>query len=89
MKIELKYEPAGNMVEFAVTNRICNDVKFAVKDITPFKQFKRDKYEQQGSGLGLYLSKLICEKYKGSLRKDYADATILQISARLGGIQSE
>lgn len=36
---------------------------FTVEDIGPFKQFNREINEHQGSGLGLHLTKMICDKY--------------------------
>ena len=38
-----------------------------VNQIGAFMQFERDKYEQQGSGLGLIISKKLLEKYGGNL----------------------
>ncbi|EFK96601.1 two-component hybrid sensor and regulator [sediment metagenome] len=41
-----------------------------IKNIGAFRQFNRDLYEQQGSGLGLTIVKIISEIYKGSLAFD-------------------
>jgi len=38
-----------------------------LSDIGAFNQFERNKYEQQGSGLGLITSMLIVQRYKGEL----------------------
>jgi len=39
----------------------------AIRLIGAFSQFERHKYEQQGSGLGLIIVKMLTELYKGSL----------------------
>ena len=68
VNIALQYESQNNMVYFVITNVIEAPVDFDLHDIGPFKQFNREKNEQQGSGLGLYLSKLICSNYGGGLQ---------------------
>lgn len=39
-----------------------------INEIGAFVQFGRDKFEQQGSGMGLAIAKRICEIYGGSLK---------------------
>jgi two-component system sensor kinase len=38
-----------------------------INNINPFKQFNREKTEQQGLGLGLFISKKIITKSKGEI----------------------
>ncbi|HAN78001.1 MAG TPA: hybrid sensor histidine kinase/response regulator, partial [Bacteroidales bacterium] len=38
-----------------------------ISQIAPFKQFDRQKYEQQGLGLGLYIAGKLMELHNGSL----------------------
>jgi len=49
---------------------------------TPFAQFERDKFEQQGIGLGLCLTKKICELYKGNLKisSEYGSFTHVELT---------
>lgn len=57
--------------------------KFSVDDIAPFKQFNREKTEHQGSGLGLQLVKLICNKYRIALSIQHTDTAIVQVSVNI------
>ncbi|MBX2930920.1 MAG: response regulator [Chitinophagaceae bacterium] len=74
-----KFSTKGQQV--TVTGKVANynyiiEVKdegkgFVIKDtetITPFKQFNRSKFEQQGLGIGLYLVKKLVEFNSGDLK---------------------
>ncbi|MCJ8209709.1 response regulator [Mucilaginibacter sp. RS28] len=68
-KIHITLKEAGEQrnIELTVSNWAKVRTVFSTEDIRPFKQFKRQVFEQQGSGLGLYLVKLICQRYNGTL----------------------
>lgn len=53
------YKTSGNFY-FKVSNVVENDLKFTIDDIKPFRKFHEDK-DMNGLGLGLYISKNICE----------------------------
>jgi signal transduction histidine kinase len=55
------------VIQFNVSNTATEPLILKEKDIGPFKQNNRADLEQQGSGLGLYISLLVTEKYMGSL----------------------
>lgn len=69
VSIRLYKQPDGVQKQFnlVVDNAISQPVFFNVADIAPFKQYDNFDSELHGSGLGLYLVKLIVEKYKGTL----------------------
>ena len=58
-----------------------------ITDILPFNQYNRTKYEQQGVGLGLYLSKQIISLHSGLLEiknsKDRGATIIFKIPTRI------
>lgn len=58
----------NNEMILNIKNNILLPLTFDENDIGPFKQNNRAHYEQQGSGLGLYLIKLIIEKYSGTIK---------------------
>ncbi|GAB4300683.1 MAG: response regulator [Ignavibacteriaceae bacterium] len=53
-----------------------------VKNIGPYVQFNRDVYEQQGTGLGLTISRKLIEMYGGkfSIDSEYNQGTKIKIS---------
>jgi len=53
--------------------------KFLLNEIKPFKQFNRTINENQGSGLGLYLVKLICELYNIRMSINHFKPNTIQI----------
>lgn len=56
-----------NQFNLVVDNAIARPMFFNVADIAPFKQYDGVDDDLHGSGLGLYLLKLITEKYNGTL----------------------
>lgn len=54
-----------------------------VSAVTAFRQFERERMEQQGVGLGLYLSQRICELHRGGLEIANNSHGGLRVNARL------
>lgn len=62
-----------------VGNTLHTAVSFSSNDIGPFIQYERSKNEQQGSGLGLYLIKLILERYQGVIELDSSNPNLFRV----------
>ena len=56
-----------NTYQIQITNTGREFKKEHIENIGPFSQFERSKYEQQGSGLGLYIAKTLTELYAGNM----------------------
>ena len=68
IKLAIISNGSNNEMILNIKNNILIPLTFDENDIGPFKQNNRAYYEQQGSGLGLYLIKLIVEKYSGTIK---------------------
>lgn len=78
--IALKPNSKNTLIICTVTNRLWSPIDFTPNDIGPSKQLNRERNEQQGAGLGLYLCKLICERYGGRLYFNTDDPSVFSIS---------
>lgn len=78
-----------DFITLTISNTVAKPVIFSVNDIGPFKQINRLEAEQQGSGLGLYLVKLIVEKYNGNFTIDKTSRDKFGISITLGTIKND
>lgn len=65
--IVVKGNRVGNQYEFCITNQGRGMSAEEIARIGAYMQFKRRLYEQQGSGLGLVITKRLVELYGGSL----------------------
>jgi CheY-like chemotaxis protein/two-component sensor histidine kinase len=63
----------------------------SINQLGAFIQFDRKKYEQQGVGLGLIISKLILDKYKGHLtiESDEDEGTTVRIFIPIAEVKAE
>lgn len=80
IELTTKADEAGRWMVLKVSNGISVPVLFRKSDIGPFKQYNRSEFEQQGSGLGLYLTQMIMEKYQGHLEIDTEDLNMFSIT---------
>lgn len=73
-----KFSEAGKKVQvkcFATDSLVTIEVKdqgrgsdlLRIEHLAPFKQFDRDYFEQQGLGLGLFITKFLVEQHNGNL----------------------
>lgn len=65
--IQLKVSQDKKQLLFQITNQLAEPVFLSTNEISPFKKCDDSLNQKSGSGLGLYLSRLICENYYGSL----------------------
>jgi signal transduction histidine kinase len=68
----VKLESVGESASLRISDKGRGMSKQQIAQIGAFSQFGRETHEQQGSGLGLALIKLISELYGGSLSIDSA-----------------
>lgn len=62
--IQISANELLGLINLSFFNRVSRDFEpFEISEIAPFKQFKKVENGQQGSGLGLYLVLVVCEKY--------------------------
>jgi signal transduction histidine kinase len=54
-----------------------------ISDIGAFRQFDRQKYEQQGMGLGLFISRRLTELYQGKFVIHSAEGKGVTVEVRL------
>jgi two-component system sensor histidine kinase/response regulator len=57
--------------------------KQEIESISPFKQYNRENLEQQGMGLGLYLSKSLLEKESGELQIKSKKGSYTQVHIKI------
>lgn len=69
----------GNFMVMTVSNSLPEPILFNENEIGPFRQLNRDQNEQQGSGLGLYLIKVIVENYLGSIKIDTSEPLAFRV----------
>jgi signal transduction histidine kinase len=52
-----------------------------IRDIGAYRQFDREKYEQQGMGLGLYIAQRLTELYQGGfmVRSESGKGTTVEV----------
>ena len=81
VKIDLNSKATGNTSQniLTISNSLHETINFNSNDIGPFIQYERAKNEQQGSGLGLYLTKLIMERYQGTIELDSSHAKLFRV----------
>ncbi|MFC1849640.1 response regulator [candidate division CSSED10-310 bacterium] len=74
-------ESQKNHYLLIIADQGCGMKKDQVEIIGPFTQFDRDYYEQQGSGLGLYISKSLIESCRGDLniKTEYGRGTTVTV----------
>lgn len=65
--INLQNSIGTNYFKLTISNTTIYPAFFTIAEIDPFRQKKSIQIEHQGSGLGLYLVKLIADKYCGNL----------------------
>jgi len=66
-KVFVKSKLIGNKLYISIIDHGRGMTQEEIQHIGPFVQFKRDKFEQQGLGLGLFISKSIIESCNGKL----------------------
>lgn len=57
--------PIGNYLRFSISNEGRGMAEKEIAAIAPFTQFNRNKYEQQGMGLGLYIAQRLTLLHNG------------------------
>jgi signal transduction histidine kinase len=81
-KVSIKIYPEGNKFVFVVSDFGRGMKQDQISQISAYVQFERKKYEQQGSGLGLTISKKLTELHGGSLNINsvYGEKTIVVVT---------
>lgn len=75
--IKVKSSPKGSSYELRIKDEGRGMTNEQISGIGAYLQFERDKYEQQGMGLGLTISMKITELYEGKLeiKSEYGKST--------------
>ena len=81
-KVSLKIYPEGNDFVMVISDSGRGMKSEQISQIGAYIQFERKKYEQQGSGLGLTISKKLTELHGGSFKIDstYGEKTVVTIT---------
>lgn len=66
-KVEVTSYNSDNQVVIEIKDNGRGTDKLALENLAPFTQFDRDFYEQQGLGLGLFISKFLIEQNNGQI----------------------
>lgn len=77
--LNTKIDGYKKLMILTVTNSVSVPLAFNLHDVQPFKQYHRDKNEQQGSGLGLYLTQLIIKRHLGTMEIDTSNPKLFRI----------
>lgn len=79
LELEIKTEGIKRYMILTTSNSVSSHITLSETDIAPFRQYNRDKLEQQGSGMGLYLTMKLLEKYLGSIKIDTKSLQLFRV----------
>ena len=80
-KVSVKVYPEGNNFVMTISDLGRGMKDDQISQIGAYVQFERKKYEQQGSGLGLTISKRLAELHGGSFKMEsvYGEKTVVTV----------